>query len=185
MMTLFPSKYWMKHTPMVPKGFLRYQVLKQLNEKPMSGSEIMTEIEKQTYGSWKPSPGSIYPLLAWLRDEGYIKETAEKEVGIKRYMITEQGRSFLEEHVKMSEERHKRFRHFGPGPNFMGPMWFEFYPKKAKELQRATKDFAIVLWNLRDRLRQEYSEKAAEEAKIVLEGASKKIKDITKEIGSQ
>jgi DNA-binding PadR family transcriptional regulator len=37
---------------MVPKGFLRYQVLKLLNEKPMSGSELMSEIEKQTEGRW-------------------------------------------------------------------------------------------------------------------------------------
>jgi len=167
---------------MVPKGFLRYQVLKLLNEKPMSGSEIMTEIEKQTNGHWKPSPGSIYPLLSWLQDKGYIKETAEQETGIKRYVLTELGKTFLEEHVKTREELRKRFRHFGPGPGFMGPMWFEFYPEKAKELRRATKDLAMALWNLRDRLRLEYSEKAAEEAKKALEEAAKKIEDITKQL---
>ena len=36
---MFPFKHWMKHMAMVPKGFLRYKVLKLLNEKPMSGSE--------------------------------------------------------------------------------------------------------------------------------------------------
>jgi len=45
---------------MVPKGFLRYQVLRLLKEKPMSGSEIMSEIEEETDGNWRPSPGSIY-----------------------------------------------------------------------------------------------------------------------------
>jgi DNA-binding PadR family transcriptional regulator len=172
----------MKHMAMVPKGFLRYQVLKLLNEKPMSGSELMGEIEKQTNGRWKPSPGSIYPLLALLQDKGYIKEADGQEAGIKRYTLTEQGKAFFEEHVKKREELRKRFKHFGPGPRFMGPMWFEFYPEEAKELLKATKDLAIALWDLRDRLRREYSEKAAEEAKKALEEAAKKIEDITKKL---
>ena len=184
---------------MVPKGFLRYQVLKLLNERPMSGSEIMSEIEKQTNGHWKPSPGSIYPLLAWLQDKGYIKEVAEQEPGTKRYTLTEQGKTFLQEHIKTREEMRKRFERFGPrppGPGFkgLGPwawewgafgpgfMGFEFYPEKAKELRRATKELAIAVWNLRDKLRQEYSEKAVEEAKKALEEAAQKIEDITKKL---
>jgi len=167
---------------MVPKGFLRYQVLKLLDEKPMSGSEIISEVERQTEGRWKPSPGSIYPLLAWLQDKGYIKEAAEHETGIKRYELTDQGKSFLQEHVKKREEMSKRFEHVGPGPGFMGPMWFEFYPEKAKELRRATRDLAIAVWNLRDGLRREYSDEVAEEAQKVLEQAAKKIEDITKKL---
>jgi len=177
---MFPFKHWMRHTAMVPKGFLRYQVLKLLNEKPMSGSEIMSEIEKQTNGYWKPSPGSIYPLLAWLQDKGYIREAAEQEMGTKRYMLTEEGKAFFEEHVKTREELRKRFQRFGPGPGFMGPMWHEFYPEKAKELRRATRDLAVAVWNLRDKLRREYSEKAVEEARKALEEATKKIEEITK-----
>jgi len=186
---------------MVPKGFLRYHVLKLLSEKPMSGSELMNEIEKQTSGCWKPSPGSIYPLLSWLQDKGYIKEAAEQEAGTKRYMLTEQGKTFLEEQVKTREEMRKRFEHLGHGPGFkglgpwawewgafgprlgfMGPMWFEFYPEKAKELRRATKDLAVAVWNLRDSLRREYREEVAEEARKVLEEAAKRIEDVTKKI---
>jgi len=182
---------------MVPKGFLRYQVLKLLNEKTMSGSEIMSEIEKQTNGHWKPSPGSIYPLLAWLQDKGYIKEAAEQEPGTKRYTLTEQGKAFLEEHIRARQELRKRFfKHLGPGIRGVGPWswewaafglglglpWFEFYPEKAKELRMATRDLAIAVWNLRDRLRREYSEKAAEEATKALEEATKKIEDITKKL---
>lgn len=62
----------------------------------------------------------------------------------------------------------------------MGPMWFEFYPEKAKELRKATRDLAVAVWQLRDKLRQEYSEKAAEEAKKALEEAASKIDDIVK-----
>jgi len=179
---MFPFKHWMRHMAMVPKGYLRYQVLKMLKEKPMSGSEIISEIERQTEGRWKPSPGSIYPLLAWLQDKGYIKEAAEQEAGIKRYELTDQGKSFLQEHIKKREEMRKRFEHFGPGPGLMGPMWFEFYPEKAKELRRATRDLAVAVWNLRDGLRRKYSEEVAEEARKVLEQAAKRIDDITKKL---
>jgi len=202
---VFPFKHWMRHMAMVPKGFLRYQVLKLLNEKPMSGSELMSEIEKQTDGRWKPSPGSIYPLLAWLQDKGYIKEAAKQEPGTKRYMLTEQGKTSLQEHIKTREEMRKRWERFGPRPigpgvKGFGPwMWewgafgfpppgppgfpgFEFFPEKAKELSRATRDLAIAVWNLRDKLRQEYSEKVAEEAKKALEETAKKIEDITRKM---
>ena len=85
---------------MVPKGFIRYRVLESLNEKPMSGSEIMTDIEGQTGGFWKPSPGSIYPLLSWLQDNGHVKELP-MENGLKRYELTEKGKKLLFEQRKI------------------------------------------------------------------------------------
>lgn len=179
---MFPFRHWMKHMAMVPKGFLRYKVLRLLDEKPMSGSEIMGEIARQTEGRWKPSPGSIYPLLSWLQDKGYIKEAAEQEAGIKRYELTDQGKSFLQEHIKKRDEIRKRFEHFGPGPGFMGPMWFEFYPERAKELRRATRDLAVAVWNLRDKLRQNYSEEVADEARKALEEAAAKIENIIRKM---
>jgi DNA-binding PadR family transcriptional regulator len=180
---MFPYKpHWMKHMAMAPKGFLRYRVLKLLNEKPMSGSEIMSEIEKQTDGHWIPSPGSIYPLLAWLQEKGYIKEAPEQEAGMKRYALTDQGKAFLEEHIKTYEGLRERFRHFRPGPGFMGPMGFGFYPEEAKELLKATRDLAIALWNLNDKLRRKYDEKAAEEVMKALETAVKQIEEITKKL---
>ncbi len=179
---MFPFRHWMKHMAMVPKGFLRYKVLRLLDEKPMSGSEIMGEIARQTEGRWKPSPGSIYPLLSWLQDKGYIKEAAEQEAGIKRYALTDQGKSFLQEHIKKRDEIRKRFEHFGPGPGFMGPMWFEFYPERAKELRRATRDLAVAVWNLRDKLRQNYSEEVADEARKALEEAAAKIENMIRKM---
>ena len=170
---------------MAPKGFLRYRVLKLLNDKPMSGSEIMSEIENQTNGQWKPSPGSIYPLLAWLTEKGYIKETSEQEAGMKRYTLTDQGIVFLEEHVKTYEGLRERFRHFRPGPGFMGPMGFGFYPEEAKGLRKATRTLAIALWNFNDKLRGEYDEKVADEAAKALEEAAVTIEEITKKLKEQ
>jgi len=182
---LFPFKHWMKHTAMVPKGFLRYRVLKLLSGKAMSGSEMMGELERETEGCWRPSPGSIYPLLSWLQDKGYIKEADGEEAGVKRYSLTDTGKAFLTEHDQRRNEMRKRFAHFGPGPGFMGPMWFEFYPEKAKELRRAAKDLAVAIWKLRDQLREEYSEKVAEEAAKALEETAKKIEEISKKLRSE
>jgi len=175
-----PFKHWMRHMATVPKGFLRYYVLKLLSEKPMSGSELMNEIEKRTDGRWKPSPGSIYPLIAWLQDKGYAKEVLEQEAGIKRYTLTDEGKAFLEEHVKRREELRRRFGFFMPP--FLGFPWFNFYPEETRELVKAGKKLVVASFNLLDSLRKKYSEEVVTEAKEVLEQAAEKIDEITKKL---
>jgi len=175
-----PFRHWMRHMAVVPKGFLRYYVLRLLNEKPMSGSEIMNEIEKRTDGRWKPSPGSIYPLIAWLQDKGYAKEVPEQEAGIKRYTLTDQGKAFLEEHVKRKEELRRRFGFLMPP--FPGLPWFNFYPEKTRELVEAGRKLAKASWNLLDGLREKYSEEVIAEAKEIIEQAAEKIDEIAKKL---
>jgi DNA-binding PadR family transcriptional regulator len=94
----------MKRTTSVPRGLLRFLVLKFLAEKPMSGAEIVEVIERETGGKWKPSPGSIYPLLAWLQDKGYTSESSTVESGMKRYVLTDKGKEFFEEQVKFGQK---------------------------------------------------------------------------------
>ena len=55
-------------------GGLRKYVLDSLAESPKNGVEIIDYIEKLSYGAWKPSPGSIYPLLGKLTEDGIIKK---------------------------------------------------------------------------------------------------------------
>ena len=93
----------MKRTASVPKGLVRFLVLKFLAEKAMSGAEIVEVIKKETSGKWKPSPGSIYPLLAWLQDKGYTSEASSMENGMKRYVLTEKGEEFFQEQVKFGQ----------------------------------------------------------------------------------
>ena len=93
----------MKRTASVPRGLLRFLVLKFLTEKPMSGAEIVEVIERETGGKWKPSPGSIYPLLAWLQSKGYTSESSTGESGMKRYVLTDRGKQFFEEQVKFGQ----------------------------------------------------------------------------------
>ena len=171
---------WMRHTASVPKGFLRYFVLNLLNEQALSGSEIMSEIEKRTNGLWKPSPGSIYPLLAWLQDKGYATEASEQEVGMKRYALTDQGKAFFHEYVSRREELRKRLGLFRPP--FHGFPWLNFYPEKTQELFEAGKKLVMASWKVLDRLREEYSEEAAAEAKDAIERAAEKLNEIAKKL---
>lgn len=69
---------------------LRASVLALLAEKPMHGYQIIHEIEERSGGSWKPSPGSVYPTLQLLADEGFI--VAEQSDGRKTYTLTPEGR---------------------------------------------------------------------------------------------
>jgi len=52
-----------------------------LNEKAMSGSEIAEEIEY--YADWKPSPGSIYPLLSSLQEAGLIEPNENTDPNLR------------------------------------------------------------------------------------------------------
>jgi DNA-binding MarR family transcriptional regulator len=65
-----------------------------LAEEPRNGYQLMQAIEERSEGLWRPSPGSVYPTLAQLEDEGLIR-SAESE-GARRFEITETGREHLE-----------------------------------------------------------------------------------------
>lgn len=72
------------------RGDVRAAVLALLAEKPMHGYQIIQQIEERSGGSWKPSPGSVYPTLQLLADEGLIQ--AEESNGRKTYSLTAEGR---------------------------------------------------------------------------------------------
>ncbi|MCS5722581.1 PadR family transcriptional regulator [Herbiconiux sp. CPCC 203407] len=75
----------------VGRGDVRAAVLALLSERAMHGYQIIHEIEERSGGSWKPSPGSVYPTLQLLADEGLI--AAEESNGRKTYALTEAGRA--------------------------------------------------------------------------------------------
>jgi DNA-binding PadR family transcriptional regulator len=164
---------------MVPKGFIRYQVLEALNEKPMSGSEIMEGIEKHTGGFWRPSPGSIYPLLAWLQDNQYIKELPT-ENGLKRYELTPSGKALLEEQKKIR----KKFREevgFLPAP-FFDSLFMKIPPERTAEISGAIRQLAISFFHLGTTLQEEFSEQALDEALKAVNETSKKLEEINKKL---
>jgi DNA-binding PadR family transcriptional regulator len=78
------------------RGDVRAAVLLLLEEQPRNGYQLMEEIETRSEGAWRPSPGSIYPTLAQLEDEGLV--VAEESGGRRSFELTDEGRAHVEEH---------------------------------------------------------------------------------------
>jgi DNA-binding PadR family transcriptional regulator len=95
----------------VPKGMLRHITLNILRQEPMSGSELIEQI--QDYTDWRPSPGSMYPLLASLQEEGLIMPYEDQDTTLKRFTLTDEGARIVEFHKREDQEyrsRHKSMR---------------------------------------------------------------------------
>jgi DNA-binding PadR family transcriptional regulator len=75
-------------------GELRLLALAMIAEQPRHGYELMKAIEERMGGTYSPSPGVIYPTLAWLEDMGYAAVETQ-DAGRKRYRITAEGEAFL------------------------------------------------------------------------------------------
>ena len=75
--------------PRMGRGDVRSAILSLLAEGPMHGYQIIQEIEKRSNGAWKPSPGSVYPTLQMLADEGLL--LADEADGRKTYSLTASG----------------------------------------------------------------------------------------------
>ncbi|RSN45672.1 PadR family transcriptional regulator [Streptomyces sp. WAC 04229] len=77
------------------RGDVKASILALLKDRPMHGYEMIQEIAERSGGAWKPSPGSVYPTLQLLEDEGLI--ASESEGGKKLFALTEEGRAAAEE----------------------------------------------------------------------------------------
>jgi DNA-binding PadR family transcriptional regulator len=75
------------------RGDIRTAALLLLAEEPRNGYAIMQEIEQRSNGVWAPSPGSVYPALSQLEDEGLIR--SEEQDGRKQFTLTDAGREHL------------------------------------------------------------------------------------------
>lgn len=83
-------------------GDMKYVILKLLRDKPRHGYEVMKDLEERMHGCYSPSPGTVYPTLQWLEDEGLV--VAREVDGKKVYEITDTGRTFLDEHKDIVED---------------------------------------------------------------------------------
>ncbi len=77
------------------RGDVRLALLLLLAEEPRNGYQLMQEIEERSDGSWRPSPGSVYPTLQQLEDQQLIR--AIDREGTKLFELTEAGREHLEQ----------------------------------------------------------------------------------------
>jgi DNA-binding PadR family transcriptional regulator len=108
------SMLWQEGAPREEGGDVRSAVLALLLEKPMHGYQLIAEIEKRSRGAWKPSPGSVYPTLQLLVDEGVIEQQVTD--GRKTYSLTEAGRAEAETSSGRPWEADARFDPLGMGP---------------------------------------------------------------------
>lgn len=78
------------------RGDVRAAILVLLGEQPRHGYEIIGEITERSNGLWRPSPGSVYPTLQMLADEGLV--TSDDSGGKKLFEVTEKGRATAAKH---------------------------------------------------------------------------------------
>ncbi|MCH6158995.1 PadR family transcriptional regulator [Streptomyces sp. M600PL45_2] len=76
------------------RGDVRASILALLKDRPMHGYEMIQEIAERSGGAWKPSPGSVYPTLQLLEDEGLISSASEG--GKNLFSLTDAGREEAE-----------------------------------------------------------------------------------------
>jgi DNA-binding PadR family transcriptional regulator len=80
--------------PRARRGDVRAALLLLLEGQPQNGYQLIQEIERRTEGVWKPSPGSVYPALQQLEDEGLVR--ASESDGRRSYDLTPEGREYVE-----------------------------------------------------------------------------------------
>lgn len=78
----------------VRRGHVRTLLLTSLLDGPGHGYEIIQRLEEKAGGMWRPSPGSVYPTLQLLEDEGLV--CSEQRDGKRVYEITDEGRADAE-----------------------------------------------------------------------------------------
>jgi DNA-binding PadR family transcriptional regulator len=83
--------------PRAKRGDVRAAALALLADEPMNGYQIIQEIGERSDGVWRPSPGSVYPALQQLEDEGLIVAQPD-ESGRRSFHLTDEGRAYVGEH---------------------------------------------------------------------------------------
>jgi DNA-binding PadR family transcriptional regulator len=92
-----PFSRFFHRGPRARRGDVRAGILALLAEQPRNGYQIMQELEQRSRGMWRPSPGSVYPALQQLEDEGLVR--AEESGGGRAFQLTESGRAHVKEHA--------------------------------------------------------------------------------------
>jgi DNA-binding PadR family transcriptional regulator len=87
---------------MFEAGEIKFVILRLLKEKPRHGYEVIKALEEKMAGCYTPSPGTVYPTLQLLEDQGYLR--AVDAAGKKIYEVTPEGLKYLEEHRDLLDE---------------------------------------------------------------------------------
>ena len=97
------------------RGDIKFALLELIAEQPRHGYDLIKELERRYGGFYRPSPGSVYPTLQLLEDEGHV--TSESSEGKRVYTITDSGRQLLAERGGQREPEEGGRRHGFRGPS--------------------------------------------------------------------
>ena len=92
--------------PRARRGDIRAGILALLKEGPRNGYQLMQELSDRSGGLWRPSPGSVYPALQLLEDEGLVE--VESASNGKTYALTKKGKNYVEQNADEIGEPWKR-----------------------------------------------------------------------------
>ena len=95
----WPGEPRFRRSKRVRRGDVRAAALSLLAEEPRNGYQVIQEIAERSGGLWQPSPGSVYPALQQLEDEGLI-QAETPEGGRRRYVLTSDGREYVDTHAE-------------------------------------------------------------------------------------
>lgn len=84
--------------PKVRRGDVRAAILDVLASGPHNGYQVINEIADRSHGAWKPSPGSVYPTIQQLQDEGLV--VADEALGRRALTLTDEGRTYVADHAE-------------------------------------------------------------------------------------
>jgi DNA-binding PadR family transcriptional regulator len=88
--------------PKVRRGDVRMAIIDVLHrartaDEPVNGYQVIQEISELSNGEWRPSPGSVYPTIQQLQDEGLVESDDER--GRRTIRLTDTGVSWAGDHV--------------------------------------------------------------------------------------
>jgi DNA-binding PadR family transcriptional regulator len=83
--------------PRARRGDVRSAILDVLAAESMNGYQVIQQIAERTSGAWKPSPGSVYPTVQQLEDEGLVE--GYDDGGRRRLRLTDDGREYVAQHA--------------------------------------------------------------------------------------
>ncbi len=124
------------------RGDLKYVILSLLDDQPMHGYEIIRRLEEDSGGMYSPSPGSVYPTLQMLEDQGCV--ISDQQEGKRVYRITDEGRALLVKHGDRVSEFTDRFSDFTDrfSTGGMGDLTRSFVRLAQVSFERATRKAA-------------------------------------------
>ena len=93
-------------------GLLMMYSLASISKKPKSGYELMKEISEKTEHKWRPSKGTLYPILTQLESESLISVNRIGKRGKKIFEITKKGKDELKNFHKLEEQKKEELQKF-------------------------------------------------------------------------